>query len=145
MRTLTIGSTTLEITGFFKRWDRGRGVYAEIGIPTSAIAYDELKALFTNNAEDLIVTGEDGSTESHSGYAVLDEVREKDGVYTVIQYCTETAMHLLNEAKKQIDAQADTIATQSAEIAILAEENASSIEFEAELLYELSLMQLGLL
>ena len=111
MRTLTIGSTTLELVGFGKKWDKIAGVYAQIAIPTTAISHDDLKALFTDNPHDLIVTEEDGSTETFSGYAMLDEIRERDGVYTVIQYCTSTPMHLLNEAKKQIEAQQTTIST----------------------------------
>lgn len=109
MKTLTIGSTSLELTSFGKRWDKASGVYAEIMIPTTAISHDDLKALFVDNQHDLIVTEEDGSTETYSGYAELNEIREKGGVYTVIQYCTGTAMHLLNEARKQITEQQATI------------------------------------
>lgn len=108
MRTLTIGETTLELKQpFNKKWDRVGGVFAEIVIPTTAISYDELKALLTNNQHDLIVTEEDGSTETFSGYAELHTIKEDipSGVYVVIQYCTATAMHLLNEARKQIEAQ----------------------------------------
>ena len=105
MRTLTIGETTLELKQpLIKKWDRVGGVFAEIVIPTTAISYENLKALFTDNQYDLIVT--DGeTTESFSGYARLDEIREKGGDYTVVQYCTGTTMHLLNEARKQIEAQ----------------------------------------
>lgn len=103
MRTLTIGSATLELNNFIKKWDKIGGVYAQIEIPTTAISYEDLKALFTNNQNDLIVTEEDGSTETFSGYSELDEIREKGGVFTVIQYNTSTAMHLLNEARKQIE------------------------------------------
>lgn len=107
MRTLTIGSTTLELKSFSKKWDKIAGVYAEISIPSTAISHDGVKALFTNNAEDLIVTAEDGSTETFSGYAELHSIKEdiQNGVYIVVQYCTSNAMHLLNEAKKQIDEQ----------------------------------------
>lgn len=105
MKTLTIGSTTLELNGFSKRWDKIGGVYAQIEIPTTAISHDDLKVLFTNNQHDLIVTAEDGSTETFSGYAELNEIKESisTGVYVLIQYCTSTAMHLLNEARKQIE------------------------------------------
>ena len=108
MKTLTIGSTTLELAQpFIKRWDKGRGVFAEIKIPSTAISYEELKALFKDNQHDLIVTEEDGSTEKFSGYTELDGIKESisEGLYIVTQYCTETAIHLLNEARKQIDEQ----------------------------------------
>ena len=108
MRTLTIGETTLELNSFRKIRDKVVGVYAEIKIPTTAISHDDLKALFTDNQNDLIVT-EDDSTTTYSGYAQLDEIREKGGVYTVIQICTSEAIHLLNEARKQIETQHGTI------------------------------------
>lgn len=104
MKTLTIGSTTLELNSFRKIRDKVVGVYAQIEIPTTAISHDDLKALFTDNQHDLIVT-EDESTTTYSGYATLDEIREKNGMHTVIQICTSEAIHLLNEARKQIDAQ----------------------------------------
>lgn len=106
MKTLTIGESTLELNSFRKIRDKVVGVYAEIVIPTTAISFDDLKALFTNNQHDLIVTEEDGSTTTYSGYAELEEAKEnlKKGVYTVIQVCTSEAIHLLNEARKQIEA-----------------------------------------
>lgn len=124
MITLTIGSTTLELNSFAKKWDKGRGVFAEIRIPSTAISYDELKALFTGNQHDLIVTEEDGSVETFSGYGELDGIKESisEGLYIVTQYCTETAMHLLNEARKQIVAQNDVIASQNETIEAQAEE-----------------------
>lgn len=104
MMNLQIGSTNLELNSFRKIRDKVVGVYAQIEIPTTAISFEELKALFTDNQHDLIVT-EDGSTTTYSGYATLDEIREKNEVFTVIQICTSEAIHLLNEARKQIDAQ----------------------------------------
>ena len=110
MKTLTIGSTTLELNSFSKRWDRIGGVFAQIEIPTTAISYEDLKALFTDNQYDLIVA-DDETTETFSGYAELNEIKENltDGVYVVTQYCTATAMHLLNEARKEINAQATAL------------------------------------
>lgn len=120
MKTLTIGSTTLEINSFLKIRDKVVGVYADIKIPTTAISYEELKALFTDNQNDLIVT-EDDSTTTYSGYAQLDEIREKGGVYTVIQVCTSEAIHLLNEARKQIENQNTVIENQNVQMATLEE------------------------
>ena len=108
MKTLTIGSTTLELNSFRKIRDKVVGVYAQIEIPTTAISYEDLKALFTDNQNDLIVA-EDDSTTTYSGYAELDEIREKGGMYTVLQICTSEAIHLLNEARKQIEVQQGTI------------------------------------
>lgn len=117
MRTLTIGSTNLELNSFRKIRDKVIGVYAQIEIPTTAISYEELKTLFTDNKNDLVVTEEDGSTTTYSGYAELDEIREKGGVYTVIQICTSETLHLLNEARKQIELQSGTIAEMNGVIA----------------------------
>lgn len=105
MKTLAIGETTLELKDFAKKWDKIAGVYAIITIPTTAISHDDLKALFTGNQNDLIVTKEDGSTETFSGYSELHSIVENiaDGTYVVTQYCTSTALHLLNEARKQIE------------------------------------------
>ena len=129
MKTLTIGSTTLELNSFRKIRDKVVGVYAQIEIPTTAISHDDLKALFTDNQHDLIVT-EDESTTTYSGYATLDEIREKNGMHTVIQICTSEAIHLLNEARKQIDEQqtaldnyAKVVANQVETIATLEKSN----------------------
>ena len=103
MKTLTIGSTILELKDFRKIRDKVVGVFAQIEIPTTAISHDDLKALFTDNQHDLIVTEEDGSTTTYSGYATMDEIKEKNGVHTVIQICTSETIHLLNEARKQIE------------------------------------------
>ena len=128
MRTLTIGSVTLELNSFNKIRDKIIGVYADIKIPTSAISYADLKALFTDNTEDLIVTDDEGGTTTYSGYEKLDELKEKDGVYTVIQVCTSEAIHLLNEARKQIADQQKIIDTQGAKI----EEQEELITLQAE-------------
>lgn len=158
MKTLTIGSTTLELNSFSKKWDKIAGVFAEISIPTTAISHEELKALFTDNAEDLIVTAEDGSTETFSGYAELHSIKEDiaNGVYIVVQFCTSTALHLLNEARKQIATleqekadlqhvvsaqgsellaqaevivmQGETIATQNEQVAALMEASTSQLD-----------------
>lgn len=117
MRTLTIGSTNLELNSFRKIRDKVVGVFAQIEIPATAISFDDLKALFTDNQHDLVVTEEDGSTTTYSGYAQLDEIREKGGVYTVIQICTSETIHLLNEARKQIEEQQGTIAEMNGVIA----------------------------
>jgi hypothetical protein len=129
MKTLTIGSTTLELNSFRKIRDKVVGVYAQIEIPTTAISHDDLKALFTDNQHDLIVT-EDDSTTTYSGYATLDEIREKNGMHTVIQICTSEAIHLLNEARKQIENQqtaldnyAKVVASQVDTIATLEKSN----------------------
>ena len=103
MRTLTIGSTTLEINSFRKIRDKVVGVYAQIEIPVTAISYEEVNALFKNNQHDLIVTEEDGSTTTYSGYNKWDETKEREDFYTVIQICESEAIHLLNEARKEIE------------------------------------------
>lgn len=103
MKTLTIGNTTLALEDFAKKWDKIAGVYAVITIPTSAISRDELNALFKGNQHDLIVTDEDGTITTYSGYSEWNETKENADFYTVIQYCSETALHLLNEARKQIN------------------------------------------
>lgn len=132
MKTLTIGSTTLELNSFRKIRDKVVGVYAQIEIPTTAISHDELKALFTDNQHDLIVT-EDESTTTYSGYATLDEIREKNGVHTVIQICTSEAIHLLNEARKQIEEQQTEINAQAKALDNYAKVVASQVETIATL------------
>lgn len=158
MKTLTIGEITLELKDFAKRWDRIAGVYAIITIPTTAISSDELEALFTDNQNDLIVTHEDGTTETFKGYSELHSIEKNipNGLFVVTQYCTSTAMHLLNEARKQIDtleskntelqgvvtaqnmelfaqaevivAQGETIAVQNEQVATLMEASISQLD-----------------
>ena len=131
MKTLTIGSTTLELKDFRKIRDKVVGVYAQIEIPTTAISYDELKALFTDNQNDLIVADEE-STATYSGYAQLDEIREKGGVFTVIQICTSETIHLLNEARKQIEEQSGNISTMQN---VISEQN-TALENHAKVITE---------
>ena len=128
MRTLTIGSTTLELNSFSKYWDKVGGVYAKIEIPTTSISYEELKVLFKDNAEDLIVTEDDGSKEILSGFAELHGIKENlaSGLYEVTQYCTGTALHLLNEARKQIE----TLQTENTDLKNVV--NAQSTELLAQ-------------
>lgn len=102
MKTLTIGEITLELKDFRKIRNAVVGVYAEIVIPTTAISLEEVNALFQNNQYDLIVTEEDGTTTIYSGYNKWDETRVKADFYTVTQICESEAIHLLNEARKQI-------------------------------------------
>ena len=135
MKTLTIGNTALELNSFRKIRDKVVGVYAQIEIPTTAIPHDDLKALFTDNQHDLIVT-EDESTTTYSGYAQLDEIREKGGVYTVIQICTSETMHLLNEARKQIEEQKKTITAQTEQVAFLEETSAMQMSTMDSLLLD---------
>lgn len=155
MKTLTIGNVTLEINDFAKIRDKVVGVYARIEIPETSISYTDLKALFTDNAEDLILTDIDGSVTTFSGYAKLDEIKEKNGVFTIHQVCTSEAIHLLNEARKQIEtlehdnavlqnevnaqtaeilAQAEVIVAQGETIAVQNEQVAALMEASTSLL-----------
>ena len=114
MRTLTIGSTTLQLANYFPKWNNIGGVYAEIEIPTSEIAFDDLKALLDKNQHDLVITNENGTKETYSGYSKLQKlIADLDReVYVATQYCTDTAHHLINEARKQIE----TLKTEKAEL-----------------------------
>lgn len=128
MKTLTIGSTTIEITDFKKCRDKMTGVYALIKIPKANIEYNALEALLTDNKEDMIVTEADGTFTKYSGYEENAEIRVRPNEYIVEQNCTSEALHLLNEARKQIAEQQDTmtemqytIDTQNAELFAQAE------------------------
>ena len=103
MKTLTIGSTTLEIDSFDKIRDKVVGVYAEIKIPKTAISRDDVWTLFDDNPHELIVTEEDGSTTTYKGYSELEEVKENKDYFILTQICSSEAMHLLNEARKKIE------------------------------------------
>lgn len=116
MKTLTIGSTTIEITDFTKIRNAVVGVYAEIKFPKKTITSADVWALFDNNQHDLVVTEEDGSITTYKGYSECESVKETKDEFLVTQICASEAMHRVNEANKQIENLEKDNATLQAEV-----------------------------
>lgn len=132
MKTLTIGSTSFEITSCTRMRDLKRGFFLEIKIPQESISMDELCALLKDNEQTITVT--DGENVSaYNGFKLLSNFSLEDGVYHVCQACTseieaqlsvaqnkvaeqakalEATQQVVNQQAETISAQATTIAEQ---------------------------------
>jgi hypothetical protein len=121
MTTLTIGSTTIEITSCTKRRDVKRGFYLDLYIPQANIGMDELFSLLNNNEENIIITEADGTESVYVGFKQLGALSCEAGVYNVAQVCTSEyeaqlslAQNKLVEQNKVIESMQSVIDTQSA-------------------------------
>ena len=126
MTTLTIGSTTIEITSCTKRRDVKRGFYLDLYIPQANIGMDELFNLLNNNEEHIVITEADGTESVYVGFKQLGALSCEAGVYNVAQVCTseyEAQLSLTQnkvaEQNKVIEDQTEAIKAQTAELELL--------------------------
>ena len=68
---MTIGTTTIGITSCTPMRDAGKGVYLAINIHEETIDYANLKALFTDNAEDIVIVSDDETAVTYTGVKEL--------------------------------------------------------------------------
>ena len=145
------GETQVTITSHIvNRHDNKRGLVLTIKTTTDNISLADADALCTTikeNSLDILVYNDNSELVRtlRGFYHNCICSKDTDGVITVEITNESENTFQIGLLKDENNALKGTVALQENEIAILAEENAASIEFEAELLYELSLMQLGLL
>lgn len=109
MKTLTIGSTTFEITSCTRMRDLKRGFFLDIKIPQASISMDELCALLKDNEQTITVT--DGENVSaYNGFKLLSNFSLEDGVYHVCQACTSEIEAQLSVAQNKVAEQAAALA-----------------------------------
>ena len=120
MKTLTIGSTSIEITSCTKKRDIKRGFYLDLYIPQTSIGMDELFALLNNNEENIVITEADGTESTYIGFKQLGAFSCEAGVYNVAQVCTSEyeaqlslAQNKMAEQNKVIESMQSTIDTQA--------------------------------
>lgn len=145
---ITVGTTDLEVTSCYAyRYPNGK-LILKIELPQTTITHDELRTLLKENTKDIVLTKDDNSTESFTGFhyqvKVSDDVTP-DGVE--IHSCE---VECQSENDFQIGIMQRTIADQQNTISTLTTENEANknkigemTEYQAELLYEISLLQLN--
>lgn len=116
MKTLTIGSTTLEITSCTRKRDTQRGFFLELTIPHASMGMDDLYALLSGNTEDIVVTDEDGTTNVYRGFKETGSFALEGGFYKIAQVCTSEYEAQLSLAQTRITEQNAVIENQNANI-----------------------------
>lgn len=124
---LTIGSTTVEITSCTRMRDTRRGFYLDLQIPKDNIGMEELYTLLDGCTEVITITNDEGVVNNYKGFQTLGSFACEDGVYKIAQVCTS-----------EYEAQLSLTQGEIAEVRTLQEAN------DAELLYQICLLQLGL-
>ena len=124
---LTIGSTTVEITSCTRMRDTRRGFYLDLQIPKDNIGMEELYTLLDGCTEVITITNDEGAVNNYKGFQTLGSFACEDGVYKIAQVCTS-----------EYEAQLSLTQGEIAEVRTLQEAN------DAELLYQICLLQLGL-
>jgi hypothetical protein len=126
MKTLTIGSTTLEITSYARRRDVQKGFYLELTIPKESIGMDNLYALLNNNAEPIVITEADGVENTYIGFKEIGSFALENGAYKVAQVCTSEieaqlslAQNKVNEQNAVIASLQNVVETKAEEVAVL--------------------------
>ena len=151
MSKLLVGTTELNVLSCYAHEHVNGKRELRVTLLQTEKSYEELKALFKNeDGADIIHTKDDGTVHSYIGYKFTVDItgttnKEHGEVFNVVVKCVAEAERKALEANAKADGLTVIVGEQNSAIAALAEENAASIEVEAELLYELSLMQLGLI
>jgi len=75
-------------------------------IPQSSIAYDNLKELLAANTGEIVLTKDDGTTQTFSGYKFTPEITDKTedevAIFYVVIQCVAEAERRALEAKAQV-------------------------------------------
>jgi len=137
---ITIGTNTLEvISAGAKRLPSGK-VIVVVEAKQDIISHDDLRALFKDTTDDLIVSYDNGTKETFGGchYAVkvADDVKTQmvDGVKVEVEIhraeieCNSEADFQLGRMRGTIVAQGETIAVQNEHVAALMEASTSQLD-----------------
>ena len=144
---LRINDTTIEITSCTRMRDVKRGFYLDIKIPKSSIGMDALSDLLDNNESTIYIIDANGNESAYNGFKTLGNLSLENGVYQVCQVCTSEIEAQLSIAQNKIAEQATALEAANRTIAeqaqALSEYAQTSAETDAELLYQVCLLQLG--
>ena len=121
MKTLTIGSTTLEITSCVRKRDTQRGFFLELTIPKESIGMDELYALLNGNTEDIVVVDADGTVNVYRGFKETASFALEGNFYKIAQVCTSEYEAQLSLTQTRITEQNAVIEGQNVHMAALDE------------------------
>lgn len=121
MKTLTIGSVTIEIKHCTRRRDTVKGFFLDLEIPKESIGMNELYTLLDNNAEPIVVVDEDGTENTYLGFKEIGSFALEGGAYHVAQVCTSEYEAQLSLAQTKIAEQDAVIEAQNNHVASLEE------------------------
>lgn len=116
MKTLTINGTTLNVlVAYPYQYPSGKREL-RITLPQEAIAYADLKELLKAHDGDIVLTKEDGTTETFVGYrttaSITDKVENETEVFYVVLDCVGEAERKALEAEAKAKALEETVAQQ---------------------------------
>lgn len=117
---LSIGNTELTVKNCYAlRYQNGKLVL-KIEVGQEAIGHDDLKALLKNNTGDIILTKDDESTETFSGFGYTVQILDRDDVYECELECTSESTYQIGrlkmkneELEKAVTAHGKTITEQA--------------------------------
>lgn len=153
---IRIGDTALAVSGCYAYQHPSGKREMRITVPQSEIGYGSLKELLKSCDGEIAMTNDSGSVQIFSGYKTtytITDRTEEDGteVFYVTIDCVGEAERRALEAvakAKAAEAQAEAlrqkVERQEEQITEQEERIAEMTENEADLLYEMSLMQLGM-
>ncbi len=121
---LTIGEKTIGIVSAQPNRDIKFGVYLAIKIPKDNITAAEIETLFSGNTETIVITNDDETEVSYSGYTELGRYNCEDGYYNISQICVSEMQHQINMLNTKYVAQEQDISAQAAQVTALEETSA---------------------
>ena len=140
---IAIGATELSVTSCYAyQYPNGKREL-RITVPQSEIMYSDLKELLKSCDGEIAMTNDSGSVQIFSGYKTtytITDRTEEDGTevfYAVIDCVGEAERRALEAVARAKAALKQSVEWQEERIAEMTEN-------EADLLYEMSLMQLGI-
>lgn len=149
MKSIKIGDMVLEVLNCYAYQYQSGKRELRMTILQEEIGYSDLKELLKSSSGEIILTDEDGNTQTFSGYknsfTITDKTEDNgEEIFDITIDCVGEAERKALESvakAKEIQEQADILkqTIQAQEMRI-----EEMVENEADLLYELSLMQLGI-
>lgn len=153
---IAIGATELSVTSCYAyQYPNGKREL-RITVPQSEIMYSDLKELLKSCDGEIAMTNDGGSVQIFSGYKTtytITDRTEEDGTevfYAVLECVGEAERRALEAvarakaAEAQAEALRQAVERQEGQITEQEERIAEMTENEADLLYEMSLIQLGI-
>lgn len=146
---IRIGNRELQVSECYAYQHQSGKREMRITVPQSEIMYSDLKELLKSCDGEIAMTNDSGSVQIFSGYKTtytITDRTEEDGteVFYVILDCVGEAERRALEAVAKAKAAQEQAEALRRMVSAQEERIAEMTENEADLLYELSLMQLGI-
>ena len=146
---IRIGTAALKTTGCYAYQHPNGKRELRITIPQTEIGYGELKALLKSKEGDIVLTDDNGMEQTFSGYrttyTITDKVEDGEEVFYVVLDCVGEAERRALEAQARAAEAEAQVADLKQTVEAQERQLANAVENEANLLYEVSLLQLGMI